>query len=290
MSVSVALIGLGEVGRILGVDLREGGVSDIAAFDILFTDPASKPSLAPEAVRTCASAAEAVSGRGLVISAVTAASDEDAARAAAAAIAPGAFFLDLNSVSPGQKQAAAAIINGAGGRYVEAAVMAPFAPKRLASPMLLGGPHAETFLALARDLKMEGAKVFSPDYGKASATKMCRSVMIKGIEALLSESLLTARHYGVEQDVLSSLSDLLPMGDWTKLATYMISRSLEHGKRRAEEMREVAETVREAHIAPLMSLACAERQDLAAAHKAALSQDLAIMLDGILAAQDKGIA
>ena len=291
MSVSVALIGLGEVGRILATDLTTAGVSDITAFDILFDDPASQPSRASVAVTKCASVAQAVAGRGLVISAVTAASDGDAARAAAAAIAPGALFLDLNSVSPGQKQASAAIINGAGGRYVEAAVMAPFSPKRIASPMLLGGPHAAAFAPMAQRLGMAGATVFSEDYGQASATKMCRSVMIKGIEALLGESLLAARHYGVEQQVLASLSDLLPVGDWEKLAAYMISRSLEHGKRRAEEMREAAETVTEAGIAPLMSRACAERQDWAALHKAALSHDLPAMLDAILATRkDKGNA
>ncbi len=137
------------------------------------------------------------------------------------------------------KKQAAAIIDGVGGRYVEAAVMTPFPPKRIASPMLLGGSHAEAFLARATPLGFK-AKVFSSEVGQASATKMCRSVMIKGIEALLMESMLTARHYGVEKTVLESLSDLLPVGDWEKLARYMISRSLEHGVRRAEEMREVA--------------------------------------------------
>ena len=125
------------------------------------------------------------------------------------------------------------------------------------------------FLAAADGLGFS-AKVFSEIYGQASATKMCRSVIIKGMEALLTESMLSARHYGVEKDVLASLSDLLPVGDWNKLAAYMISRSLEHGKRRAEEMREVAQTVAEAGIAPLMSEACVERQDWAAQYRGAL--------------------
>jgi len=112
---------------------------------------------------------------------------------------------------------------------------------------------------------------------------MCRSVMIKGIEALLTESLLTARHYGVDATVLASLSDLLPVGDWNRLAAYMISRSLEHGKRRAEEMREVAQTVAEAGIAPLMTRACVERQDWAAQYKDSMAGDLDTMLDAVLA-------
>ena len=282
---SVALIGLGEVGQMLANDLSAAGIGDITAYDILFSDPASAPSRIKAPVRKCTSTGEAVAGRMLVISAVTAASDMAAAKAVAPHLTPGAFFLDLNSVSPGQKQAAAKIIHDAGGRYVEAAVMAPFAPKRIASPMLLGGPHAAAFLEAVQGLGFS-ATLFSEKYGQASATKMCRSVMIKGIEALLTESLLSARHYGVEETVLASLTDLLPVGDWNKLAGYMISRSLEHGKRRAEEMREVAETVAEAGIAPLMTRACVARQDWAGHYKAALHADLGVMLDAVLAAKD----
>ena len=271
MSLHVALIGLGEVGQILADDLA--GKAEIAAFDILFENKDSVPSRAVAArnVKRAASASVAAMQAELVISAVTAANDLDAAESAVAGIERGAFFLDLNSVSPGQKKASAEVINGAGGRYVEAAVMTPFPPKRIASPMLLGGPHAGAFLEKFGTLGFS-AKVFSEKYGQASATKMCRSVMIKGIEALVTESMLAARHYGVEKTVLESLSDLLPVGDWEKLARYMISRSLEHGTRRAEEMREVAQTLREAGVDPLMTLACVERQDWAAARKEALSE------------------
>lgn len=279
---SVALIGLGEVGQILAVDLAKAGVGTITAYDILFSDPASVPSRAKGPAEKCATMGDAVTGRDLVISAVTAASDQAAAEAAAPFLKPDAFFLDVNSVSPGQKQAGARTINGKGGRYVEAAVMTPFPPKRIASPILLGGPHAAAFLAEAAGLGFS-AKLFSDEYGQASATKMCRSVMIKGIEALLTESLLTARHYGVDATVLASLSDLLPVGDWNRLAAYMISRSLEHGKRRAEEMREVAQTVAEAGIAPLMTRACVERQDWAAQYKDSMAGDLDTMLDAVLA-------
>lgn len=278
---SAALIGLGEVGQILAADLAAAGLADIAAYDLLLADPASKPSTSPAPVRKCASAAEAVGGKPLIFSAVTAASDLDAARAVADAIHPGAFFLDLNSVSPGQKRKAAALINEAGGRYVEAAVMTPFPPRRIASPMLLGGPYAADFLKQASGLGLS-AKVFSTEYGKASATKMCRSVIIKGVEALVTESLLSARHYGVEGDVLGSLSDLLPVGDWNRLATYLIGRSLEHGKRRAEEMREVAETVAEAGIEPWMTRACVERQEWAGRRRGLEGATLAETLDRIL--------
>ena len=230
-------------------------------------------------MRVGRSAPDAVAGAELVISAVTA--DQDLVAAKSVGALAGAVFLDLNSCSPGQKMAAAEAVEAAGGRYVEAAVMSPIGPKRIASPMLLGGPHREAFVERARPLGFTGAQAYAERIGQAAATKLCRSVMIKGVEALLTESMLTARHYGVEDVVLASLSDLLPLPDWPRTAQYMIARSLEHGARRAEEMREAAVTVADADVAPLMSQAIAQRQDWAAGYRHALSGDLAAMLDAI---------
>ena len=261
----VALIGLGEVGRIFARDLAARGVTTITAYDIAFADPGSVQSEAGRdgPARGCANAIEAVSGAELVISAVTAASTLEAAKSTVGGLDHNPYYLDLNSASPELKRAASDAVNAAGGRYVEAAVMTPVPPYGIASPMLLGGAHAERFLAEAEGLGLK-AKFVSAEVGQASATKMCRSVMVKGMEALIAESMLTARRYGVEKAVLASLNDLMPNPDWEKHARYMISRSLEHGRRRAEEMREAAVTVQDAGIEPLMSRAIAERQDWAA--------------------------
>ncbi len=280
---NIALIGFGEVGQTLAADLAKTGAS-LSAYDILFSDPASKPSqaVAASSVRVAASASDAARDAELVISAVTAARDVEAAGSVLPGLDAGTFFLDVNSASPNAKIASQVVIDGAGGRYVEAAVMTPIHPHGVASYMLLGGPHAAGFIERARPLGFMG-EVFSDTVGKASATKMCRSVIIKGMEALLSESMLAARHYGIEKTVLQSLSDLLPLPNWDKTARYMISRSLEHGARRAEEMREAAKTVDEAGIKPLMAEATAARQDWSASHKNALAKmgDLGAMLDAI---------
>ena len=278
----VALIGFGEVGQTLAQDFSGRGLT-LSVSDLLFNDARSVPSLAlaDHTLLAFPTTTEAVRDADLVISAVTAANDHAAAEAAAPGLKPGALFLDLNSASPKSKQASAAAIDEAGGRYVEAAVMSPIGLKRIKSPMLLGGPHAAEALPHLQVLGFTGAEVFSNQVGPAAATKLCRSVIIKGVEALLTESMLAARYYGVEQIVLDSLSDLLPLPDWNKTAQYMISRSLEHAARRAEEMREAARTVAEAGIAPLMSDAIAKRQDWAADYRGALSPDLIAMLDAV---------
>jgi 3-hydroxyisobutyrate dehydrogenase-like beta-hydroxyacid dehydrogenase len=286
-SQPLALIGLGEVGQVLAQDLRAAGCQNLIAWDRLFPERGSPPSRAAASLpflATATSMTEATRDASLIICAVTAGECAAAAREIAGTLRPGIFYLDLNSVSPGTREQAARTIEAAGGRYVEAAVMSPIGPRRIASPIWLGGPHAQDFQPTAQSLGFKGTAVYSGDLGAASAAKMCRSVIVKGMEALLAESLLTARRHGVEDSVLGSLNDLFPVGDWRKLARYMISRSLQHGQRRAEEMREAAHTVAEAGLEPWMSRGCVERQEWAAARAEALREaGLTDMLDSILA-------
>jgi 3-hydroxyisobutyrate dehydrogenase-like beta-hydroxyacid dehydrogenase len=256
----IALIGYGEVGRILAEDLR--GRASIVAFDLKLQSDAAA------ALRSHAQQHEtvladshvaAVRDAELVISAVTASQAVAVARACAPGLARGAFFLDFNSASPGAKIEAAGIVDAAGGRYVEGAVMTSVPPHRIKVPLLLGGPHA---MALAPQLKTLGfaATVASETLGVASATKMCRSVMIKGLEAMVIEAYTTARHYGVEDAVLASLQETFPGIDWEKQGAYLFQRVIEHGRRRSEEVREVAVTVREAGLEPWSAAGTAERQ------------------------------
>jgi 3-hydroxyisobutyrate dehydrogenase-like beta-hydroxyacid dehydrogenase len=260
MTRRIAIIGYGEVGGIFAHDLRARGASSVSAYD---TDPAARErARAAGDARAAASPGDALAGAETVIVAVTAGSVLNACRSLAGSLGHAPFVLDVNSVSPSTKQEAARIIARAGGRYVEAAVMSSVPPKGLGSPMLLGGPHATDFIEAMRPFGMDMRK-FSDEIGRASSVKMCRSIMIKGLEALTTECMLTARHYGVEREVLATLGDTLPHEDWPKLARYVISRALIHGRRRAEEMREVARTVEEAGVAPLLSRPIAERQDWA---------------------------
>lgn len=259
--MSIALIGYGEVGRILAEDLRAQGVA-VSAFDLKLATDHAQPLRAHAAAHGVVlghSHAAAVHGATLVISAVTASQTVAAAEACAPALAQGSFLLDLNSASPGAKQQAAALVDAAGGRYVEGAVMTSVPPHRQKVPLLLGGPHAA---ALQPQLTALGfaATVHSERLGVASATKMCRSVMIKGLEAMVIESFTAARAHGVEDAVIASLRETFPGIDWERQAAYFFQRVIEHGRRRAEEVREVAVTVREAGLEPFSAAGTAQRQ------------------------------
>lgn len=257
----VGLIGYGEVGRILAEDLRAQGVA-VSAHDLKLEVEAGGPlrqHAAEQGVALAASHAELARGADLLISAVTASQAVPVAEACAAGVRSGAFFLDFNSASPGAKISAAALIDAAGGRYVEGAVMTSIPPYRIKVPLLLGGPNAAALQPALNALGF-APKVASEQLGIASATKMCRSVMIKGLEAMVIESFTAARAYGVEDQVLASLAETFPGIDWEKQGAYFFQRVIQHGRRRAEEVREVARTVQDIGLTPWSASGTAERQ------------------------------
>ena len=257
----VGLVGYGEVGRILAEDLRKDGVK-VSAYDIKLGGEHAKPledHAAAINVSLASSHTDLADRADFIVSAVTASQAVPVAQACAAAVKKGAWFLDFNSASPGAKQRAAKLIDGAGARYVEGAVMTSVPPYRIKVPLLLGGPGAAELAPLVNDLGFN-AKVASDKLGVASATKMCRSIMIKGMEAMVIEAFTTARAYGVEDQVLASLKETFPGIDWEMQGAYFFQRVIEHGRRRAEEVREVAETVREAGLTPWSAQGTAARQ------------------------------
>jgi 3-hydroxyisobutyrate dehydrogenase-like beta-hydroxyacid dehydrogenase len=269
----VGLVGYGEVGKIFSAGLlAQAGVQGAAAWDLKFAASAAagteRAHAAAAGVAACDSLQALCDASDLVICAVTASSTLSAAEEAARFLRPGTFYLDLNSASPGTKQQCAARIDATGARYVEAGVMTSVPPYGIRVPMLLGGRHAADLAVQLQAWGMD-ARAVSERLGVASAIKMCRSVMIKGLEALVIESYATARHYGVEDHVLPTLEETFPAIDWQRQGAYFFSRVVQHGKRRAEEMRESAHTVRDAGFEPLMASAIADKQqwvaDLAAA-------------------------
>lgn len=257
----VGLVGYGEVGRILAEDLRARGVA-VGAYDLKLGGPqadALRGHAQAHGVTLHGSHAALAAGSDFIVSAVTASQTVAVAEACAPAVRRDAWFLDFNSASPGAKQRAAALIDAAGARYVEAAVMTSIPPYRIKVPLLLGGANAARLQPQLAALGFV-AKVASDRLGVASATKMCRSVMIKGLEAMVIESFTAARAYGVENEVLASLAETFPGIDWERQGAYFFQRAIEHGRRRSEEVREVAQTVREVGLTPWSAQGTAERQ------------------------------
>jgi 3-hydroxyisobutyrate dehydrogenase-like beta-hydroxyacid dehydrogenase len=257
MSETIAIIGFGEAGQHIGRGLAAGNPG-IRTFDIRHNERALADAARESGVELCGSSADAVSGAQLIFSFVTASSAVEAARTAAKNLNSGQVYIDFNSVSPMTKRAVAEVIAPSGAEFIEAAVMAPVPGPDHRVPVLMSAPGAEVIAARLRALGMT-IEVAGDRIGDASLSKMLRSIFIKGIEALMLESLTAARHAGIEERILDSVQKTLPGVDWRQLATYNLERTVAHGKRRAAEMHESAATVAELGLDPFVTEGIARR-------------------------------
>lgn len=281
----IVFIGFGEAGQAFAKGLQPVSLR-VSAYDLKLDAPEEGgpclQAMSQLGVSSCALEGLGVSG--VVVCLVTADKALHAARAAAPHLAPGAFWFDGNSCSPGTKQQAADVIGAAGGRYVDLALMAPVHPRLHRTPMLASGPDAVAGAAALASLGIEVA-VAGDRVGHASAIKMLRSVIIKGLEALTAESFLAARAAGVEGAVIASLQASDPGFDWVRRGAYNLERMLVHGSRRAAEMTEVAATLRELGMPDRMAQATqAWQSDLAALALDPGPEDLGARADLILRA------
>jgi 3-hydroxyisobutyrate dehydrogenase-like beta-hydroxyacid dehydrogenase len=262
--MNTSFIGFGEAAMAFAEGWHRSPSDTFRAYDIKTDDPNTREKKLADYARLHIEGAdtlsEALHDAHLVLSLVTANQALIAACAAASVLPQNALFCDMNSVAPDTKRQAANFIEGrANGRYVDIAVMAPVQADLQKVPLLSCGPHSKialTFLGPAgfsiRDI--------SEDTGAASTIKMIRSIMIKGLEALSAECLLSARAARVDKEVIASLNATFPGIDWHSQGDYNLDRMLTHGLRRAAEMRESATTVAALGQGGLMARATAEWQ------------------------------
>jgi 3-hydroxyisobutyrate dehydrogenase-like beta-hydroxyacid dehydrogenase len=265
---ALGFIGFGEAGSTIARGLRSAGLERLFAYDIKANDSTFGPRIlerAAAAQTTMVESPEALAKAcDIIFSTVTSSSSLDAATQMVAFLASRHTYADLNSVSPALKQEIDRLVTGSGASFVEVAVMAPVQPYGHKVPMLLGGGGAR---ALAKTMApfgmrmdvLEGAKV-----GSAAAVKMCRSIVVKGLEALLFECVMAATKFDADGLVFASLDESFPGMNWKNLADYTSGRVVVHGERRAREMEEVAETLKAIGIDPIMAEATARRQDWSA--------------------------
>ena len=261
MDAAIGIIGLGEAGFHVAAGLADAGAR-VAAYDPILRDPAAGPPLeeraAASGVVTCGGLEDLIERSGLVLSVVVAAAALNVAREAAGHLSGRHLYIDLNSVAPDTKRAVAKIVEECGSSFVEAAIMGPVKPKGHRVPILLAGAAVRDAEALLAPYGTR-LEVLSGEVGAASAVKMCRSVLIKGVEALLLECLAGARAYGVDERVLTSAGETMFGFDWSSWADYTLGRVALHGKRRAQEMDEAVQALSAAGVDPVVSRAAAER-------------------------------
>lgn len=272
----IAFIGFGEAARAFVASLRPVAPLSVVAYDIKVHGSeagALRAAAAGLGVRLTASASEAIAGAEAVFSAVTAGSAAEALRPAYDGPVHPHVLIDINSVSAGVKRANAARVRAAGAAYLDMAVMAPVHPAGHRTPVLVAGDEGAALpLLSALDFRFEA---LGPEVGVAASVKMVRSLFVKGLEAITVQALAAAAAAGCEARVFDSLVRSYPGLDLPRFAPYQVERVATHGRRRAEELREVAVSMAELGFAPGAALAqaIAQVQDAVAAAGAPVHDD-----------------
>jgi 3-hydroxyisobutyrate dehydrogenase-like beta-hydroxyacid dehydrogenase len=155
---------------------------------------------------------------------------------------------------------AAEIVNKTGAPYVEGAVMAAVLAPGITVPILAGGPAAADLAARMNPIGMNVRPV-STEYGRASAMKLCRSIIMKGLEVLTVECGRAAAFWNVADEVFGSLEATYPGMRWAALAENSLERVSSHGIRRAAEMREAADMLADMGLSSALAKAIADAQE-----------------------------
>lgn len=259
---ALGFLGFGEAGQAMAASLhRDHRELALFAYDRLRRSE-QECACGPLAdrVRHLPSPEALASSAGFVISVVTADQSHKAASAIAPFLGNKHVFADGNSVSPGTKRRSATAISANGAAYIDLAIMQPITPLGHRTPVLLAGPRQHDIVPIfekfAFSFNWEGA-----DIGQASTIKMLRSILIKGMESLICESMTAAEGLGLGQRILQSAGKTLGIENMPALADYVMARVVVHGRRRAAEMREAAKTLEELGLSNDMASATAIHQD-----------------------------
>jgi len=260
VTAQFGLIGFGEAGSSIAAGLVGAGAS-VTAFDMRLTQPVGerlRQQAAQAGVTLVDAAAEVAAAAEIVLSLVTAQAAEPVARSLVDHLGDRHLVVDLNSTSPGLARRVGEIVAPSGAGFVDVSIMAAVPPNGHRVEMLASGPEAARFAAAGTPLGMK-IEVIGDEIGAASAVKMLRSLLVKGLEVLLLDSCLAARRYGATERVLQSMNGGLPMHDWEALATYLLGRTAVHAERRGHELEEAAVTLEELGMDPSVPAAGARR-------------------------------
>jgi 3-hydroxyisobutyrate dehydrogenase-like beta-hydroxyacid dehydrogenase len=259
---TIALLGLGEAGNTIAAGLcAPGGWRDSAperrviAIDIALDDGKRGVAMRAHAdslgVPIAPNYTDALAPADLVISVVTGKEARAAACMAQPWLRAGALYADVNSITGPETRAVAAELTPHGIDFVDVAAVGIFKATGLKTPTLLAGPCASELAAFAAAIDMP-AKILSDGIGDASAVKILRSVLMKGLEALSVECLVAARRQGLVSEVLNNLGDVDALG-FSKFVQALTITHLVHAKRRKEEMDKAASNLVETGVPPLMT-------------------------------------
>lgn len=252
----IGFIGFGEASYNIAKGLKEEGIEQITAYDKFWNVEPQAAIIGKRAeeagVFLTASLGEMIEGSEYIFSAVSANYALPLAKESQPYLKEGKCYVDINAASPMTKEAVSDIILETGALFVDAAVMGPVPVYKHKVPMSVSGNGAERFYRIFSEYGMD-ITLMGEKPGSSSASKMFRSIFMKGFVVLLLETIIASHKYGVEDDVLSSIQKTLEGGPFLEVINNLLTRGVIHSERREHEMEEVISTLKNLGVDYTMS-------------------------------------
>ncbi len=247
--INIAIFGLGEAGGLIGSDLVRAGSANGNDLQLFGYDPAELAT--PEGIVRMATPAEAVANADYVFSFTGSVDATTALNQAINVIPSSAIYADFASASAGLKRTLHSSASAAGFKFCDVALMAMVPGNGLKTPALLSGNGAAQLCQLLGNVGMP-VEIVSENAGDAAERKLLRSVVIKGLAALLIEALEGANKAGCDEWLWQNLVDQFAVMDQSMLQRLVKGTSL-HAERRYHEMVASAQQLTELGVEPLMT-------------------------------------
>lgn len=256
--MKLTFIGFGEAAYNIAAGLKSEGFTDIGAYDINSSDDKLGKNIHKRAesinVQLFSTLEEACKTGDFIVSLTSAKVALKVAESIFPFITDKQVFVDMNSAAPTVKADIAKAAVRYGTFFCDAAVMGTVPGKRHKVPMFLAGTGAQKFYDVFSKYGMK-LTVLNAEAGGASAIKMFKSVIMKGLPQLMFESFEAARKYGVLDKLMVSLASSLEGKTVEQLANTFIARTMIHAERRSAEMKDVVATLESLGIDASMSKA-----------------------------------
>ncbi len=261
--MKLAFIGFGEAGYGLTKGLRQAGLrEEIYFFDKLWDTPPYGDVIMKRAAETGAvllkSVEELMTISDIVISCVTTSFAISVAESTEPLLSKKHLYVDVNAASPMVKERISDIVTRTGAAFVDAAMMGAIPVFLHRVPILASGNGAALFKECMEPFEMRITRIGDKP-GQASAIKMFRSIFMKGLVALLLETLNATHRYDVDDTVLESLAETMEKSSFLETVRLLVTRGVVHAERRAHEMEEVIKTLEGIDVLPTMSQATKEK-------------------------------
>lgn len=245
--VRVGIIGFGEVGQAFAKGMKEN-TEHIFIYDLLLeTNQVLKDRVDTIGVKAVDSIKALGEDCTLIFSLVNSAASVEVAKNIATKINKGTVFIDLTTSTPLTKEKSEKVITDNQGIYVDGAIMGTVVTEQHRVPLLIAGANANTIKVQLNSLGLNAQSIDHPNGGAASI-KLLRSVFMKGVEALIIETMTAAKIYGVSSEVMQSISKTINNNDFNHFANTLITTHVIHKERRYKEVLDSSKLVKEAHL------------------------------------------